>query len=111
MILPHKKSLKGTSYAKQVARRRSEVRGVTEFQMREQRASLPAAPGSAGREGCRSDGGVLSPRCPREGKSGSCDKAEQQTTCDNVAMPLLGCGQVTHDVEDECLSEAPATSG
>lgn len=33
-ILPHKKSLKGTSYVKQVARRLYVVKGVTEFQMR-----------------------------------------------------------------------------
>lgn len=47
-ILPHKKSLKGTSYAKQVAKRLYVVKGVTEFQMRQvpykvraQRVSLP----------------------------------------------------------------------
>lgn len=45
MILPHKKSLKGTSYAKQVARRRSEVRGVSEFQMRERGRQGPGAEG------------------------------------------------------------------
>lgn len=58
VILPHKKSLKGMSYVKQVARRLYMVREVAKFQMKErpykvqeQRISLPVAHGRDGREG------------------------------------------------------------
>lgn len=103
ITLPHKKSLKGTSYAKQVSRRLSVVRGVTEFwrrerclEGREQRVSLPGQCRAGGWRRRSNGRGRCSCRCPWEGKSGSCDKAEQETTCDNMAIPLLACGQVTH---------------
>lgn len=116
-ILPHKKSLKGTSYVKQVARRLYMVKGVTEFQVREvpykvraQRVSLPVFTVLTGGGAEELWPGRCSSRCPRKGSLVSCDKAEQ-TTCGNTAVPLPGRGQVTDDVEDGCLSDATETSG
>lgn len=38
-------------------------------------------------------------------------RQEEWTACDNVAVCLPGHGQMLHDVEDECLSDATETSG
>lgn len=38
-------------------------------------------------------------------------RQEEWTACDNVAVCLPGHGQMSHDVEDECLSDATETSG